>query len=357
MRILATLLCLTLAARAAGEESAQLVKLEVDKAMELGAFLDLMSKATAQPILFDPNSQRIRGQKMDATFATSVPKAKLFDTMRAILTFYELTLIPVGPRGYEVYLAVDSRSTNNFVKNKAAFVDHKSLDRVADQDGMYIRNFVPVQHIENLTTLRTALSSMVSPAGIGRVHEVPGAGLIVMDFGPTVASMADVIRRMDVPSSSAQVLASIEIQHVKAQEIAEAVQELYLEILVTPTPTRQRRSVRLPSPTPRITWLKTRNVVLVRATSKQLESIRGLITKLDQSVPQAVALEVVRLQHIQPDYLADILTATMAGPATSDWRMVVLADEHTNSIILNGDRKALSATKDIIKTLDVPKTK
>ena len=357
MRVLATLLCLTLAARAAGEESAQLVKIEVDKDMELRAFIDLMSMATAQPVLYDPNGQRIRNQTMGVRIVTEVPKAKLFDTFRAMLTFYEITLIPVGPRGYEVLLAVDSRSTNNFVKNKAAFVDHKALDRVADQDGLYIRTFVPIQHIENLTTLRTALSTMVSPAGIGRVHEVPGAGLIVMDFGPTVASMADVIRRMDVPSSSAQVLASIEIQHVKAQEIAEAVQELYLEIVVTPTASRQRRGVRLPSVTPRITWLKTRNVVLVRATSKQLESIRGLITKLDQSVPQVNVLEVIRLNHIQPDYLADILMATMAGPGTSEWRVLVLADEHTNSLILNGDRKAITATKDIIKTLDVPKTK
>lgn len=357
MRIFATLLCLTLAARAANEEGAQLVKIEVDKEMEVKAFIDLMSMATAQPVIYDPNSQRIRGAKMGVQIAMQVPKAKLFDTFRAMLTFYELTLIPVGPRGYEVYLAVDSRSSNNFVKNKAQFVDHKNLESASDQDGLFIQTFVPIQHIENLTTLRTALSTMVSPAGIGRVHEVPGAGLIVMDFAPTVARMADVIRRMDVPSSNAQVLASIEIQHVKAQEIAEAVQELYLEIVMTPTASRARQRVRLSSPSPRITWLKTRNVVLVRATSKQLESIRGLITKLDQKAPRMVSLEVVRLQHIEPNYLADILTATMAGPATSDWRMVVLADEHTNSIILNGDSRAMSATKDIIKTLDIPKTK
>jgi type II secretory pathway component GspD/PulD (secretin) len=337
MRIAASLLCLALAVQAAGEETG-LVKIEIEKEMELSAFLDLISKATATPVVYDPNSQRIRAQKMGARIATEVPKAKLFDTFRAILSFYEL-------------------STNNFVKNKAVFVEARELAAYADRDGMYISTFIPVEHIENLTTLRTALSTMVSPAGIGRVHEVPGVGLILMDFAPTIEAMHRTIKHMDVPSGNTQVLASIEIQHVKAQEIAEAVQELYLEIIVTPTASRQRRGVRLPSPTPRITWLKTRNVVLVRATSKQLESIRGLITKLDQSVPQAVALEVVRLQHIQPEYLADILTATMAGPATSDWRMVVLADEHTNSVILNGDRQALSATKDIIKTLDVPNTK
>ncbi len=82
--------------------------------------------------------------------------------------------MPIGPRGYEIYLVIDSRSTNNFVKNKAVYVDYGELDKFADHDGLYISCAIPIRHIDNLTTLRTALSTMVSPAGIGRVHEVPG---------------------------------------------------------------------------------------------------------------------------------------------------------------------------------------
>ncbi|MHC4938294.1 MAG: secretin N-terminal domain-containing protein [Planctomycetota bacterium] len=352
MRIAAVLCGLALFAHAA-EESNDKVKIEIQKEMELREFIDLMSMATAQPLVYDPNGQRIRNQKMGSRIVMEVPKAQLFNTFRAILTFYELTLIPVGPRGYEVHFVVDSRSTNNFIKNKAAFVAHDMLDSVADRDGVYIRTFVPIEHIENLTTLRTALSSMVSPAGIGRVHEVPGAGLILMDFAPTVAAMRDIIRRMDVPSSTAQVLEAIELTYANAKEVAESVQELYIELIPTPTRTPSRRVVRLPHPAPRITPFRSRNAVLVRATRKQLEAIRGLIGKLDQQENQRGTYEIVRLAHVDANHLAEVLAATLAGPATSEWPIRVVPDTHTRSILLNGDRNAVTAVKQMIAQLDV----
>ena len=36
---------------------------------------------------------------MGSTFSHRVPKDKLFITFRAILSFYELTLVPIGPKG------------------------------------------------------------------------------------------------------------------------------------------------------------------------------------------------------------------------------------------------------------------
>jgi type II secretory pathway component GspD/PulD (secretin) len=356
MRIIAVLLGLTLAAQAAGEETDR-IKVEIEKEMPVEGFLELISQATAHPVLFDPNGQRIRDQKMGARIAMEIPKAKLFDTFRSILTFYEITLVPVGPKGYETYFAIDSRSTNNFIKNKAIFVESDEVQGYADKDGLYISSFIPVEHIENVTTLRTALSTMVSPAGIGRVHEIPGVGILLMDFAPTVAAMQRIIRKMDVPSDQAQVLESIELIYANASEVADSVQELFLEIPATPEPSRARRAIRLPDPAPRIVPFRSRNALLVRSTLRQLETIRGLVAKLDQQDNQRGASEIVRLSHVQATDLADVLTVTLMGPATADWPLRIVPESHTNSLLLNGDRNAIAAVKEMIKLIDVPAAK
>ena len=113
-----------------------------------------MSDATGIPLLYDPNNQRIRSAKFGSAFKMEVPKDKLFDTFRAILAFFELNLVPIGPKGHQIYLAIDSRTTNNFVKNKAQYVDYRDLEQYEDHDGLYISCAVPIRYIDNLTPLR-----------------------------------------------------------------------------------------------------------------------------------------------------------------------------------------------------------
>ena len=351
MRIAAALFCLTVFAHAAGEETDK-IQIEIEKDMELSAFLDIIAQATARPVLYDPSGQRIRGQKMGTRIAMTVPKSRLLDTFRAILSFYEMTLIPVGPKGYEIYLAVDSRSTNNFVKNKAVYVAADNLSDYADRDGLFIRTYIPVRHIENLTTLRTALSTMVSPAGIGRVHEVSGVGLIVMDFAPTVAGMADIIRLMDVPGANAQTLESIELKYADAKEVAKAVQEIYLAIPAG-TPGRPRRGVIPYVRTPRAVAFTGRNAIVVRAGKRQMDAIRALVTKLDRETITKGIVEVIRLEHVNADELADVLTATLLGPTTADWSVRLVPDSRTNSLLVRGDPTTIRGVKDLVNWFDV----
>jgi type II secretory pathway component GspD/PulD (secretin) len=203
--------------RAVAQEPApELTTIEFTKDQQLSAFLDGAAAIVGRPILYDPNNQRIRGQSMSTGMSRAVPKGRELDLIRSILAFYEIVLIPSGPKGYEVLLAVDSRSTNNLVKNKAEFVPYERLAEFEDRDGVYITTSIPVRHIDNLTTLRTALSTMVSPAGIGRVHEVPGARtLVVMDFAPSVVAMARVVRELDRDPEPVRT-ETIRLTHAKA---------------------------------------------------------------------------------------------------------------------------------------------
>ena len=215
MRVLVLLLLTASAALAQGteEDENDLVEIKIDKEQEIKDFLDVISKSTGKPLLYDPRGQRIAGVTIGAGFSHKIPKDRAFDTFRAILAFFELTLVPIGPKGYEIYLVIDSRSTNNFIKNKAQYVAFEDLAKYEDQDGMYISCAIPIKHIDNLTTLRTALNNMTSQGGVGRVHEVPGSNsIIILDFAPSVVAMAKLIAQMDVePEGQELVMEFIEL--------------------------------------------------------------------------------------------------------------------------------------------------
>lgn len=352
--LLCTVLCLAPYAQA-GDDDAPAdgnVAIRIAPDMAVSALLDTMAEMTKRPILYDPNSQRIRGQKVGVSLDLKVPQSRVFDAFRSVLMAFEIALIPVGPTGYEVYLAVDSRSTNNFVKNRALFLDSEAIYENRDRDGLFVATFLPIQHVENMTLVRTALSTMVSPAGIGRVMEVPGSGIIIMDFAPTVWTMQQLVERLDKPGPTTQVLESIELTNAKAEEVADVVQDLWTKI--TPAaPQAARRGTRMPSPAPRVLPYAARNAVIVRASRAQMEKIRALIKVMDQPSQRTYVVEVIRLKHLRAPDAADILMATIAAPTAIDPTSRVVPDPQSNSVIIAASRGGISAIKDILAALDV----
>ena len=364
-----------------------LVEIKLDKDLKITDFLDQISKATGKPLLYDPNGQRIRGAALGAGFSHKIPKDRAFDTFRAILAFYELVLVPIGPAGYEIYLVIDSRSTNNFVKNKAVYVDYQDLDKYADQDGLYISCAIPLRYIDNLTTLRTALSTMVTPAGIGRVHEVPGSNnIIIMDFAPTVAAMSRLIKQMDVqPPGKQLVLKFVELNYAYADDVADIISELVQaqRQAQTRTPGRGQSANRAQAPEPRILAYEPKNALVVAATEDDFTLISSLIERFDQPGEPSSQVEVVRLNHVEAEDIADTLSQVLEGlgsalgatpgqpgprgqgrPQQQGVRRTgganavepqVVADSATNSLVIAANRRTIVALKDIIAQLDIPK--
>jgi general secretion pathway protein D len=389
---LTALFVLMWAAAPAVAQDPDLVEIKLSKDLPISDFLDEISKATGKPILYDPNSQRLqKGQVMGSKLSHKVPKNRLFDTFRAILAFYELTLVPIGPKGYEIYLAIDSRSTNNLVKNKAVYVDYKDLENYADDDGLYISCAIPVRYIENLTMLRTALQTMVTPAGIGRVHEVPGSqSIIIMDYAPTVSAMAMLITQMDVrPQGKQMVLKFVELLNAYADDVAEIITQLVEAQREAAAPIqRGQAAVGVPvSPEPRIIAYEPKNALVIAATEEDYALIEDLIERFDQPGPPVSTVEVIRLSHVEAEDIADTLTQVLEGLGSAlaspgqpgqpgvppqqgrpqqqgirrtggsgdDYEPQVVPDPVSNTLILAANPRTIRALKDIVQQLDIPK--
>jgi type II secretory pathway component GspD/PulD (secretin) len=168
-----------------------------------------------------------------------------------------------------------------FVKNKAEFVPYERLAEYEDKDGVFITTSIPVRHVDNLTTLRTALSTMVTPAGIGRVHEVPGARtLVVMDFAPSVVAMARVVRELDREPEPV-LTETIPLNHAEAVALAVTLRELF----VRPMPATARPQLRHEAtPQPRIAAYEPANKIVIVATEEDRARIKEVVKQLDQPV-------------------------------------------------------------------------
>jgi general secretion pathway protein D len=374
-------------ARAQGDDD--LTEIKLGKDTQISDFLDAISRNTGKPILYDPTSTKIGKNTLGSSLSHKVPKARAFDTFRAILAFYELTLIPIGPKGYEIYLCIDSRSTNNLIKNKAVYIDYRELEQYEDNDGLFISCAIPIKNIENLTMLRTALSTMITPAGIGKVHEVPGSqSIIVMDYAPTVSAMAKLIMQMDVrPPGKQLVLKFIELNYAYADDVADIITQLVeaQREAAAPIQRGQAASGVPTSPEPRIIAYEPRNALVIAATEDDFNLISELIERFDQETPPVSMVEVVRLSHVEAEDVADTLTQVLEGlgtalaapgpggtPAqqpgrpqqqgirrtggrTEDYEPQVVPDPVTNALILAANQRTIRALRDIIQQLDIPK--
>jgi type II secretory pathway component GspD/PulD (secretin) len=358
--LICALLAVLLAAGAAPaqEKAAEWATITVEADLGMAQFLDGMSKAVGIPVLYDPNGQRIRSQTMGTAFSRMVPKDRLLDAYRSILVFYELIVVPVGPQGYQVHLVLDSRSTNNFVRNKAESVPYEDLEKYADRDGLYISCSIPVRHVDNLTTLRTGLSSMISPAGIGRVHEVPGANaIVVMDFAPTVAQIARVVSQFDVEDPESKwTTAVLELRHAFAPDVVEVLRDLVAPKREQPaTPRRQGYVAGPPAEPARIVAYERRNAVVVHGAARDCDLVRNLVASLDQPTVADRVVEVLRLQHASAQEVARLLSMMLKDAVDSSVEPRVLPDRSTNSVVVSADQATVAAVRVVVGVLDTKK--
>jgi len=220
------------------------------------------------------------------------------------------------------------------------------------------------------------------------VHEVPGSNnIIIMDFAPTVAAMAKLVKQMDVaPPGKELVMEFVELNYAYAEEVADIISELVAaQRQATATPTNRGRTTvtgGTQSPEPRIIAYEPKNALVIAATQDDFTMIKGLIDRFDTAGDAGATVEVIRLNHVEAEDVADTLNQVLEGmggaltgdrtqqpnqtnrprgpniqrtSSSQDQEPQVVPDAATNSLILAADTKTIRALKEIIAQLDQPK--
>jgi len=99
------------------------------------------------------------------------------------------------------------------------------------------------------------------------------------------------------------------------------------------------------------------NTLIVAASRRTIDKIRGMLTQLDQATDTEV--EAIRLAHAAASELVRTLQSLetsrrgkVAGDAPDDFSAAIVADERTNSIIVSGNTGYRERIRNLVKALD-----
>jgi len=374
------------------------VEILLTEPMELEDFLKAVGRVAEFPLYWDPKSRALQGKQVLGARNLKAPRSELFNLVRALLTFYELVLVPVGPQGYEVYLVMDARQTAAIVKLKPKYVDlnDSNLELYESQDGMFLTTTIKVENIASLRDARNALNKIVSGQNIGNVTEVPAArSFVVTDFAPNVVAIYRLLKEMDVqPEGKVVKSAYIQLEYATADEVEPILQDLFMgREAVTRGPRQpgaQGSADIEADPEPRIISDFRTNQLIIYATQDDITEIMEVVKKLDVAVflPNTW-VHVIPLKNLSAQDTAEVLqslieqstffglgaggsTGTSRGTtgrsprgtpgspsvaprAEEEEKPAVVADIASNSLLISASPRQFEELKKIIAEIDVKK--
>jgi len=281
-----------------------------------------VSKFTGKPILWSDADKAVTTKKiLGSGIVFKAAPDKIFDTIRAVLTFQEIILIPIGAKGYEVYVAMDARTlASQFIlKNKPVYVEltDAKADEIENQDGMFVATTIKVENIDNLRDARTALQRIITQNNIGSVQEVPAArAFVVTDFAPNVVAIYRLLKQMDVQPKGKKVQQKyIALQFALAEDIEPILQDLFTgKQRISNVPQGQPGSPDIVDPEPRIISDPRTNQIIVYATADDITQIAALVEHLDTRLTFTNQIvHTIRLQNLEAEETAQVLTTLIDG--------------------------------------------
>ncbi len=343
------------------------IVLNIAEGVEIEELLKTVSKATGQPLIWDPSDKQIRGKRVMGGLNLKASKSELFSRVRALLTFYELVIIPVGPVDYQTLLVMDARRTSSILKLKAQYVHltNENLAAYEYEDGLFVTTTIQVEHMKDMRNARNALSRVVTGQNIGNVTEVPDArAFVVTDFAPNVVAVYRLIKEMDQPTPevpSDHSFQSVSLANANAVEAAMVLTRLF----TTSRPAAQRSRPAAPrqaasSIGPKIEADARTNTILVSGKNADVEEVLRAVTVLDQDAPEPeVHAHMLRLSHVPAREAANALVAIIANSRLL-WRNqadprttpAVVAVDRVNALLISASNSAFEKIRRVVADLD-----
>lgn len=245
----------------------------------------------------------------------------------------------------------------------------RELERI----GRETQAAVEVVHLQNVDSERMAelveeVREDLVEGRAGRASLIPlesPNALLMIGWGDAVATLTDLVRRLDVPTDPLVEFEVFPIRHASAEEIADTIQDFFSD----------RNGL---GPNPKVSVDARTNSVVVHAAPRDLNEVRVLIARLD--VPQGERTRRVRVFQIEHSIATDIAqtlqdaldsASSNGGPAalellTTDGvqrellrsgileDVQVTTDPRNNQVIVTGPIESFELIEALIRQLDAP---
>lgn len=348
------------------EARREMVELVTTNPLPLEDFLKVVGKIARIPFLWEPSTRELAQADFVAAMNIRTTRDDLFGLVRTILASYDLALVPIGPKGYEVYRVMAMRDLAGAAIAQPRFVelDRHNVAEYETQDGLLISTTMRAKYSTDLASVRSALLAHATRDGVGRVAILPDLpGFAVTDFAPAVVAMRNALQQIDVPQPEprqpARVSIRIDLKHADAKRAAAGLAAHFGANLPLPkadglTPTTRKAPVL----GLRILADERTNALLVSGSPDRVGEVEEAVTLLDVPAERASTwIHVHELKHVSAASTALALRQLIANSQSlggeADARTKVVPYRHGNKLLVEATPRVWEQLLAILQTLDV----
>lgn len=294
------------------------------------SLIDLVSEETGTNFVVDP---RVRGN-ITVISGRSVPRDELLDLFHEILKIHGFAAIP-GDAATRIVPDAQAKQETPLILGPEEETDS------AIRGGSMVTHVVELDHV-SAAQLVPILRPLI-PQGGHLAAATESNMLLISDTRNNVHRIRELVRRMDQPL--AKDFEVIELQHARAGEIAQQLQEL----------ARERAGE---TGAPQVLADRRSNAVILSGHAETRLRLRGLVAQLDRRTKQgntrvhylryARATEVAELLRNIAEKRPEVAAEAEAGPG-----LHIEAHEATNAVVSYGPPELLQDFDVIVEQLDI----
>jgi general secretion pathway protein D len=349
------------------------------KDADLTVVIEMIARTTGRNFIYD---DKVRG-KVTIVSPTPVSLEEAYAVFESVLRVKGFTVI-TGPAGVLQIIPIRDAKQSN--------VEIIRDDRPSANRDHFVTRLIPLLYIdaEAITkTIKPLVSKDASMVAYG-----PTNTIILTDTATNIRRLLKILDTIDVETFREE-LAVIAIEHADAATLGGQLSEIYGAEVAGGTAgsataarrarasRRSRSNTAATDSTPSSSQGKIRiitdsrtNSLILLASRRQLENIRGLIRTLDVPVIGGGRIHVHYLKHADAEELAETLNGLLTGQRRSSGggragaqaaqpqniRAAVTAlaegiqlnaDPATNSLVIQASREAYDTLKEVIDQLDI----
>ncbi len=278
---------------------------------------------------------------------------------------YEAFLSVLSVKGFTI---VPSGRTNKIVPIRLAKESNLPSGVRVPSGEQYVTQLIRMKYVDANDLANSVLRELVPKTSHVAAYG-PSNTLIITDNAANIERLVQIIRQLDVPTTLEQI-EIVPLQYAGAEEMAEIITQLLSRSGSFSVQTRGKKAA-TPNDveTTRVIPYPRTNSLIVIAAQGELQTIRSLVARLDQSPPDDRSyINVYYLENADATTLAATLNEILTGisqkaredrtaqktqqPVTLK-QVTITADKPTNALIINAKPEEYEIIKGIVKKLDI----
>jgi general secretion pathway protein D len=346
LAIILALSCLSFAA----EQKSSGVAIDL-RDVELTDLIQTVSEMTGKNFIYDDT---LKG-KVSIISPERMSPDEAYEAFLSVLSVKGFTLVPSG-------------RTNKIVPIRLAKESNIPSGSRASTGEQYVTQLIRMKYVDASELANSVLKDLV-PKTSNVAAYGPSNTLIITDNAANIKRLIKIIRQLDVPTTLEQI-EIVPLQFAGAEEMTEIITQLLSRSgSISPTARGKKPAGSKESETTRVIPYPRTNSLIVIAAKGELQTIRSLVARLDQSPPDDRSyINVYYLENADATTLAGTLNEILTGisqkarqeknnqknqQSLNLKQVTITADKPTNALIVNAKPEEFEIIKAIVKKLDI----